>query len=216
MPRSSQAAAISEAPSGARVFPWRPVLLGAIGVLLAINLVFFVLLLKPAGQRAEQQRQQVEELRKQMQSHRDAAAALHSIAGNLDVSSREGSDFYAQKFLPKPTGFSIVMEEVDRAARANNVRKGSVSYGLGAVAGRPDLEQVDITTVVDGDYGNVVRFINAVERSPLFLIIDSISAGAGTTGAPGMPATARGVRLSIRLVTFFKVEGPWQLNSTTD
>ncbi len=211
MPRSSQAAALAEA-TGARTFPWRPVLLGATAVLVVVNLVFFVLLLKPTGERANQQRQQVDALRKELQSDRDAAARLREIAGNLDVSSREGSDFYSQKFLSKLTGFSVVMEEVDRAARANNVRKGGVSYTLQPIQGRPDMEQVDISTMVDGDYGNVVRFINAVERSPLFLIIDSISAATGTT--PGATAgTPRNVRLTIRLVTFFRVEASWQSSS---
>src|SRR5437867_9375435 len=152
-------------------------------VLLAVaDLLFFLVGLRPTGQRARQRRDEFDRLRVEIQLRRDKVTALRTIAGSVGEARRQDGEFYQQNFLPKPTGFSLIMEEVERLARANRVRKSAVSYGLTDVRYRPDLSQVNITTSLDGDYGDIVRFINQLERSKLFLMIDTISAAGVGTG----------------------------------
>lgn len=179
----------------------RRMLLSLLLLLLLVNALFFVVLLKPAGERAREQREGLDRLRADVKTRRETISRLRRIAQNLGDAQRQDAEFYRTKFLPKTIGFSIIMEEVDKIARGNRVRKGAVSYSLADVRNRPDLNQVEITTVVEGDYGNIVQFINQVEKSPLFLIIDNITAAGGAPMA-GQP---RVVRLSLRLVTFFQV-----------
>lgn len=173
---------------------------GLLAVMVLVDVLFFSLALKPAGQRAREQREAFERLRNDLQSRRETLVRLRKIAGNIGDARGQDMEFYQEKFLPKPTGFSIIMEEVDRLAQANKVRKGAVSYGLAEVRGRPELNQVEINTTVEGDYANIVQFVNQVERSRLFLIIDNISVAGG--GA--VPGQSRVVRLTLRLVTFFR------------
>ncbi len=175
-------------------------------MLVVVNVTFFALALKPAGARARQQAETFRRLQSDLESRRKTVAQLREIVGGLDKAGGQSSDFYRAKFLPKPTGFSIVMEELDKLAKANRVRKGSVNYALGEVRGRPELNQVDVSTTLEGDYSNIVRFVNEVERSRLFLMIDNITvAGSDTPGAGPASAThPRSVRLSLRLVTFFQ------------
>ncbi len=186
--------------------PWRRILQVSLVVLALLDGLFFALLLKPAGERARAQREDFEKLRQEVGTRRGNLDGLRSTAGNLGDARKEAMDFYQQKFLPKPTGFSIVMEEVDKLAQANKVLKGGVGYSLVEVRNRPDLNQVDITTVLEGEYGDIVRFVNGVERSGLFLLIDSIGVG-GSNRQPGPAGSAgqtRSVQLSLRLVTFFR------------
>ena len=183
---------------------WRRLLQGLLAGLLAINILFFSL--APAGERARKQAELFRRLGQDLESHRETVKRLRDIAANLDQARQQGLEFHQDKFLPKPTGFSILMEELDKLARANRVRKGTVSYSLSEVKGRPELNEVHVTTVLEGDYAKIVEFVNQVERSPLFMIIDNIAlAGGGNTRAKAGARKASPVRLSLRLVTFFRV-----------
>jgi Tfp pilus assembly protein PilO len=180
---------------------WRSIILPVLLVVLAlVNALVFALALKPAGVRTREQRDVLQRLQDEHQSRRAAIARLRDIVSQLDVSRKEAAAFYQEKFLPRNDGFSVVMEELDKLAHANQVQKGGVAYALNDVQGRPDLGEVDITTTVEGEYARVVQFVNQIERDRLFLLIDSITVAAGGP-APGQP---RQVRLSVRLVTFFK------------
>lgn len=180
---------------------WRAILPALLVLLVLVNILFFVLALKPAGVRTREQREALQRLQDERQTRRVNVARLRDIVSRLDAARNEGAAFYQEKFLPRNEGFSIIMEELDKLAKADNVTKGGVSYAMTEVPGRPDIAQVEITTNVEGDYAQVVRFVNATERDLLFLLIDSISVGAGGT-TPGQP---RSVRLSLRLAAFFRL-----------
>jgi len=204
MPKSSQANQALGLRAAHR--PWRRFLQGALAILVVVNAMFFVLALKPAGARAREQAEMFRRLQSDLESRRVTVERLRKIVASLEEGSHQDAEFYRTKFLPKPTGFSIIMEELDKLAKANRVRKGGVNYALGEVRGRPELNQVDVSTTLEGDYGNIVRFVNEVERSRLFLMIDNITvAGSDAPGAGPTSAThPRSVRLSLRLVTFFQ------------
>lgn len=208
MPRNSPPKQVWEARAASHR-SWRRILQWLLGALVLVNVLFFALALKPAGLRAREQAEMFRRLQSDLESRRGMVDRLRKIVAGLDEGGRQDTEFYRAKFLPKPTGFSIVMEELDRLAKANRVRKGTVSYALGAVRGRPELNQVDVTTMLEGDYTNIVQFVNQVERSRLFLVIDNVTVAGGDApvGRAGAPAAgqARLVRLSLRLVTFFQV-----------
>ncbi len=174
-----------------------PVLLAA---LVLVDAAFFILLLKPAEQRARQRREQFSRLENDLRSQRSLVGRLRDVVSQLDEGRQQDRQFHQEKFLPRATGFSTIMEQLDRLAVANKVRKGAVSYSLNELRGQEDLFAVDISTALEGDYTNVVQFMNQVERSSLFLLIDQITV-AGSAAGPTQP---RSVRLTLRLVTFFR------------
>ena len=186
---------------------WRRVAPALLGLLLAINALFFSLALRPAGERALERREQLQRHEQEAVTRRENVERLRAVVANLDSARAQGRGFYQERFLPRATGYSAVIEELDKLARANNVQKGAVAYSEPEpVPGQSDLTAVSITTAIHGDYGNVVRFINQVERSPLFLVIDSIGAAGGRTAGPGPggPGPSGKVQLSLGLVTFFR------------
>ena len=180
---------------------WHSVLPALLVLLAVVNVLVFALALKPVGARTREQRDTLERLQQERQARGAAVARLREIVSRLDAARIDDAAFYQEKFLPRNEGFSIIMEELDKLARVNNVNKGSVAYSLSEVPGRPDINQVEITTMVDGDYARIVQFVNAIERNRLFLLIDSIGVGAGGT-TPGQPRT---VKLSLRLAAFFRL-----------
>ena len=187
-----------------RPLRWR-LLQGLLAGLLAVNILFFYLAPKPAGERAREQAEVERQLDQDLGSRQETVERLRNITENLDQARQQGLQFHKDKFLPKLEGFRILMEELDKLARANRVSKGNVSYSLSEVKGRPELNEVRVTTVLEGDYAKIVEFVNQVERSSLFMIIDKIAlAGRGGTVKTGA-GKAGPVTLSLGLVTFFRV-----------
>ena len=165
---------------------------GGLLVLLAVDLLFVFLIFRMGH---EQQRGDLDQLNIEAKGRRETVARLKLIENNLGESSRLGSEFYQKKFLSLTTGFSTVMEEVDRLAVANGVRKGGVNYSLHEVRDHPDIQQVEIGTSLEGDYSKIVRFINQMEQSDLFLIVDSLAVGGGQ---------GKSVHLTVKLLTYFR------------
>lgn len=193
MPRNSAA---SNSARAARRDLRRPIKVALLGLLL-LDLLFFVLAFQPAGRSFAEQRQALDRLRSEYKARREGVGRLQKIEANLAEARRQGDEFYTRRFLPKATGFSLIMEEVDKVASATGVRKGPVNYTLAEVKDRAGIEQVEITTTLEGEYPKIVQFINHLEQSSLFLIIDSMNVGTGA---------ARGaVKLSVRLVSYFRV-----------
>ncbi len=177
---------------------WRRVVQVALVVLLVVDVLFFILGFLPAGQTFAGQKGELEKLREDLKDRQNAVAHLKKVEAALADARARGDEFYTTKFLPQTTGYSRVMEEVDKLAMSAGVRKGSVAYAAAEVKNRPDLIAVDITTSVEGDYAKIVQFVNRLEQSPLFLTVDSLGVSTGQTKI---------VRLALKLVTYFRVGG---------
>jgi Tfp pilus assembly protein PilO len=179
------------------LYEYRRWVRGGLIALLVIDALFFFFSFRPMGFSAAQQQDSLKALRDDAKAKRETVARLKKIESTLSESNRLGDQFYESKFLPAETGFGTVMEEVDKLAVATGVRKGSVSYGVQEIKDRPDLEGVTIDTTLEGEYSKIVRFVNQLEHSPLFLIVDSM----GVTGG-GKNKT---VSVTIKLLTLFRI-----------
>ena len=177
---------------------WRRVIQIALVGLLVVNVLFFILGFLPAGQTFAGQRGELEQLREDLKARQSAVTHLKKVEAALTDARAQGDEFYSTKFLRQTTGYSQIMEEVDKLAKSAGVRKGSVAYAEAEVKNRPDLIAVEITTTVEGDYGKIVQFVNRLEQSPLFLTVDSLGVTTGQTKI---------VRLALKLVTYFRVGG---------
>ena len=161
-------------------------------VLLVVNGVLGFFAFQPSALQAGE----LERLRIERKGRKESVDRLKRIESSLVESARRGDEFYEVRFLPASTGFATIMEEVDKIANSTGVRKGSVAYTPTEMKDHPGLETVEIDTSVDGDYSKMVRFINQLEQSKLFLIVDSLGVAS---------SQVKGVRLSVKLVTYFKV-----------
>ncbi len=179
-------------------------------ILVIVNVLFFALALRPAGARAREESQRVSKFEDDLKTRRAYVGRLRDIESKLDEARSEDAAFFQQKFLPRATGFSTIMEEVQKLGLETHVRRSGASYNLRDVPGHSDLYEVQIQTNVEGAYTNIIEFINRVERDPLFLLIDEISAAGGgpAVGPAAGPAAQSGqagpVRLSVRLITYFR------------
>lgn len=106
-------------------------------------------------------------------------------------------DRFDAGFLPASTGNSAVAAELDGFARKAGVQIQAVGFRHTELAGR-NLTQVDLDATINGDYVNIVKFMNSVQRSKSFYIVESLSLAQEGQGGP------LGLHISLRMRTYFR------------
>jgi Tfp pilus assembly protein PilO len=121
-------------------------------------------------------------------------ARAQKIRADLPDVERHSGEFFQQQIAPTQSGYSALIEDLGALAGAAGVRTGNITYRQGTPDKRGVLE-VEIGASVAGDYPNIVRFINGLEHSDTFYVLDGLTLAAGSTG---------GLGLNLRLRTYFR------------
>ena len=79
-------------------------------------------------------------------------------------------------------------------SRSAGLRSDTISFHQHTPDAR-GLMQVDIATAVEGDYDSLVQFLDKLERSDNFYVLDSLALASGTVGK---------IRLNVQLRTYFR------------
>ena len=118
-----------------------------------------------------------------------------TIRTTLPAVEQQCDTFFRQNFRPIASGYSSVVSDFGALSRGAGLQAGNLSFHQH----EPDkrgVTQVDISAVVDGDYASVVRFINALQHTDTFYVLDGLSLAAG--GSPGQ------LKLNLQLRTYFR------------
>jgi hypothetical protein len=116
------------------------------------------------------------------------------IRENLPAMQKESDEFFRDQFRPVGTGYSALEDDLGALARTAGLRTEGLSFRQQA-ADKGGVTEIQIGTTVDGDYPSVVRFIDSLERSQNFYILDSLSLAPGSAGE---------LKLNLQLRTFFR------------
>ncbi len=137
--------------------------------------------------------QQLHTLRQQRALLAADVARGKKIRAELPEVEKAGAAFFQQQILPAQSGYSALSENFGDLARAAGVRTGNITYRENPPDKRGVI-QLEMTATVSGDYPNIVRFINGLEHSDRFYVLDSLSLAAGSGG----------LSLNLRLRTYFR------------
>jgi type IV pilus assembly protein PilO len=85
----------------------------------------------------------------------------------------KGLDEFEGSLIPAPKGYSAVSEELADLAKKNHVAIDDEKFRQKEISGR-NLLELEIDTSIGGDYGGIVRFLNALQRSKSVYIVDSL------------------------------------------
>lgn len=163
----------------------------AIAALVAVDIAAVLLLFSPLIGSEQSRREQLNDLWRELQLKTHEAEPLRDVDKKIATAKQQIADFYTNRL---PTQDSAISEELGKVAGQNHVRIGQIRYkpkDTETVGLRPLEIQADFS----GDYLQLVRFINALERDPLFFIIDSVEL-AGEQGGT--------VKLQLKLETYQK------------
>ena len=159
------------------------------GALVLVDVVAIAMLVTPlAGSEAIRQ----EEMNRLWVSLKQRESApWRGLDQKIPKAQQQISDFYSQRF---PDTYSAIAASLDKIGAESGAKVSGEKFSQ-KDAEIEGLQRVEISSEVSGDYLRLVRFINGLERSKLFFMVDDLELGSGQSGI---------VRLQIKLETYLR------------
>jgi Tfp pilus assembly protein PilO len=159
--------------------------------LLLFDVVTAAVFFSPVVGSERSRKDELARLWKEQQQKTREVEPLRSIGDKIRTARLQIDDFYKTRL---PGQDSAISEALGKLATQSGVKIGDVKYKIKD----PEpvgLRPIEIEADFSGDYLQLARFMNAVERAPLFFIIDSIQLGGEQAGV---------VRLQLKLETYLR------------
>ena len=169
-----------------------------LGGLLVANVVAALLLFRPWGGSAEDLQRQVAGLRDQLRQRQANLERTKSIASKVELARTQGDQFLSKFVLDRRTAYSTVLAELDRVATESGIKPKESQYTAEPLEGSDTLGIMTISASFEANYQSLTKFINQLDRSPKFMIIESVQAQPQSTGA--------GINVNIKLNVFVRDE----------
>jgi Tfp pilus assembly protein PilO len=148
-----------------------------IAVLLAIDLVAAVVLFSPLVGSAESRRLQMNRLQAELKMKTLQVRPLMGMDKKVALAKHEIPQFYSDRFAARD---SDIAQELGKLASESGVTIQQAKYKQEDPEGSGLVVPVSIEGNFAGDYLQLVKFINTLERSKLFITVDSVDlAGEG-------------------------------------
>ena len=163
----------------------------AIAALLAVDVVAVAVLFSPLVGSADSRQLQLNLLRAELTKKNHEVEPLVGVDKKIVLAKEQISGFYKDRFAEKD---SDLANELGKLASANGIKIQQARYKEEEGPGS-DVIPVEIEGSFSGDYLQLVRFINALERSKLFFDVDSVGLAGEGQGA---------VRLEITLHSYLR------------
>lgn len=114
---------------------------------------------------------------------------------------RRGFDQFEASLIPSSRGYSSLASEIGSIAAKAGVKVDDVHFRQKEVPTR-GLSEVDIESTVSGDYANVVRFLNGLQRSQNVYAVESLALAPGDSSAQN---AAGAIRVNLHMRTYFRI-----------
>jgi len=147
-----------------------------LGALLGLNLVATGLLLFPPGGSADDLERQLASLQSQLTQNRALLERTRLNVAAIEKARGEGDHFLDDYFLSRRTADSALLSELTAAASKAQIKEKDRAQTTEFIEGSDSLSMMTITANFEGTYRNLLGFINELDRSGKFLIIESMSA----------------------------------------
>jgi hypothetical protein len=155
--------------------------LGAVFLALLNAVALFFYFVPPGGSRSDLTVQSME-LRQRIAGTRKASFRLRTVASKVQLGNHESSDFEAKYFLPKRLAYEAVLAELQRMAAASGMQDRGGAYTEEPIEGTSDLTLLNLTANFEGTYANLMQFLYQVDKSPMLLMLDTLSAAPLQSG----------------------------------
>jgi Tfp pilus assembly protein PilO len=148
----------------------------AIGAMLAADVVAVAVLFSPLVGSADSRRLQINELRAALTQKNRQVAPLRGMDKKIVLAKNQIGAFYKDRFAAKD---SDLANELGKLASENGIRIQQAHYKQ-EDAESSGIIPVEIQGSFSGNYLQLVRFINTLERSKMFFEVDGVDlAGEG-------------------------------------
>lgn len=167
-----------------------------IGLLLVANLAMAVIAFKPFGGSADDLRRDEASLRRQLAALQARVASSKRLVSKVETARKEGDQFLEKYVTERRVLASAVQEELDRIAKEAGGAYLPITTTPDPIEGSDTLWMLTINGGYQGTYANLTKFVNLVDKSPLFLIIENLQLAPQQSG--------QNLNVSLKLLTFFR------------
>jgi len=147
-------------------------------------------LVSPAGRSRQARQREYSRLRQQLIAKQQEVLPTRGMDQKLKQASHDIAGFYDTRL---PAEYSVVSAELGNIASDTGVHLSGVKYEE-KDAPIEDLRKLNMELSISGDYLQEVKFINALERSKMFFLVDGITLGEQQGN----------VRLQLKLETYMR------------
>lgn len=165
------------------------VVLAVVLALIAIAAAAF--LLTPYGRSRAHLQQEYSRLFAEKNRKQAESGSLANIDEKLVTAEQQIDAFYRERL---PEQYSAVSAELDKRASESGVKLGQVKYDVDKDVPAPGVRSIHISATVNGNYVNIAKFINALERDKMLFVPASVDLAEGQGG----------VTLQLKLDTYLR------------
>ncbi|HUS05216.1 MAG TPA: type 4a pilus biogenesis protein PilO [Bryobacteraceae bacterium] len=173
-----------------------------LGALLLANLAAAFAVFRPFGGSAEELDAQAVALRQQVQQKQASVQRLRALAAKIEGGRTAEDEFLNTYFMRRQTASSTIVSELMKSAKDSGIKQAEHSYSFDPVEGSDTLSMMTIVGNYEGTYADLLQYVNRLDKSPRFLILDSLAAAPQQGGNT--------LRVNIKLNTFVREDGPRQ------
>jgi hypothetical protein len=173
---------------------WKKIILSAFGLLLLADLALVFVLWQASREGVDSMRAQRARLETQAKLLKADVARGDKIRASLPTVGKDCDAFYHDAFLDASTGYSDIESDLGNIAVKSGLRVGGLTLNQKEVKGR-GVTLITISESVDGDYPAIIKFINGLERSKYFYLLNNLQLDTSNLG---------GIRLRLELRTYFR------------
>ncbi|HYI96703.1 MAG TPA: hypothetical protein VEX68_24395 [Bryobacteraceae bacterium] len=171
-----------------------------LGILLLANLLAAFAIFQPLGGSAEELDRQLSSLQDQLQRDQIQLQRMRALVNKIEQARASGDSFVDTYFMGRRTTSSTIGSELLKAAKDAGMRPKEHSFTFDPIEGSDTLTMMTIVGNYEGTYGDLLQFVNRLDKSSRFLIIDTMSAA---------PVQGTGnLAISIKMNTFVREDGP--------
>jgi Tfp pilus assembly protein PilO len=150
----------------------------AIGAMLVADVAAVAVLFSPLVGSADSRKLEINELKAELTKKTREVEPLRGMDKKIVLAKTQINGFYKDRFAAKD---SDLANELGRLASENGIRIQQAHYKE-EDAESSGVIPVEIEGSFSGDYLQLVRFINALERSKMFITVDGVDLAGENTG----------------------------------
>jgi type IV pilus assembly protein PilO len=163
----------------------------AMAALAAVDVLAIAVFFSPLVGSETSRREQLAQNWRELQQKTREVEPLRGLDKKIPIARKQIDDFYAQRL---PAQDSAISTDLGKVAAESGVRIGSIKYSMKDTEAA-GTRRVEVEADLAGDYLQLVRFINALERDQMFFLVDSVVLGGEQGGV---------VKLQLKLETYLK------------
>lgn len=148
----------------------------ALTALLLFDGGFYWFAVRPLDAREQEVIAAIKVLEKQVSQRVETVEHVSSAVKRIESARSIGSNLMKNITVSRQVAFSTLVTELDAAANRAKIENRDRTYNIEPVEGTSGYGIVRVNANFRGRYENVVRFLNLIDRSETFLIIESLGA----------------------------------------